>query len=156
VLQTAKTIPGSVFENIACGTILSHDEAWEAARAVGLAADIAQMPMRMETVIGDDGGGISGGQRQRIIIARALAHKPRIVLFDEATSALDNQTQSIVTESLRSMRATRVVIAHRLSTIVNADRIVVLERGRIAQSGTYTDLAAIPGPFADLVSRQRI
>ncbi len=113
VLQTAKTIPGSLFENIACGTILSHDEAWEAARAVGLAADIAAMPMRMETVIGDDGGGLSGGQRQRIIIARALAHKPRIVLFDEATSALDNQTQSIVTESLRSMRATRVVIAHQ-------------------------------------------
>jgi NHLM bacteriocin system ABC transporter ATP-binding protein len=156
VLQTAKTIPGSLFDNIACGTILSHDEAWEAARAVGLAADIAQMPMRMETVIGDDGGGLSGGQRQRIIIARALAHKPRIVLFDEATSALDNQTQSIVTESLRSMRATRVVIAHRLSTIVDADRIVVLERGRIVQNGTYAGLAAVPGPFADLVSRQRI
>lgn len=156
VLQTAKTLPGSIFENIACGTILSHEEAWEAARVVGLATDIAAMPMRLETMIGDDGGGLSGGQRQRILIARALAHKPRIVLFDEATSALDNQTQAIVTESLRNMRATRVVIAHRLSTIVNADRIVVLDRGHIVQAGTYAELVDAPGPFADLAARQRL
>jgi NHLM bacteriocin system ABC transporter ATP-binding protein len=156
VLQTAKTIPGSIFENIACGTILTREEAWEAARAVGLAGDIAALPMGMETMIGDDGGGLSGGQRQRIIIARALAHKPRIILFDEATSALDNQTQSIVTQSLRDMRATRVVIAHRLSTIVDADRIVVLDHGRIVQSGAYADLVGIPGPFAELAARQRL
>lgn len=156
VLQTAKTMPGSIFDNIACGTILTHDQAWEAARAVGLAADIAKMPMRLETMIGDDGGGLSGGQRQRILIARALAHKPRIILFDEATSALDNQTQAIVTENLREMRATRVVIAHRLSTIVHADRIIVLDRGRIVQQGTYQELVDLPGPFADLAARQRL
>jgi ATP-binding cassette subfamily C protein len=156
VLQTAKTLPGSIFENIACGTMLTHDEAWEAARVVGLAADIAKMPMRLETMLGDDGGGLSGGQRQRILIARALAHKPRIVLFDEATSALDNQTQAIVTESLSAMRATRVVIAHRLSTIVHADRIIVLDRGRVAQQGTYAELVEAPGPFAELAARQRL
>jgi ATP-binding cassette subfamily C protein len=156
VLQTAKTLPGSIFENIACGTILTHEEAWEAARAVGLAADIAAMPMRMETMIGDDGGGLSGGQRQRILIARALAHKPRIVLFDEATSALDNVTQAIVTESLGAMRATRVVIAHRLSTIEKADRIIVLDRGHIVQQGTYAALVDTPGVFADLAARQRL
>jgi ATP-binding cassette subfamily C protein len=110
----------------------------------------------METMIGDDGGGLSGGQRQRILIARALAHKPRIILFDEATSALDNQTQAIVTESLRDMRATRVVIAHRLSTIVDADRIVVLDRGRIVQTGAYDELVDVPGPFAELAARQRL
>ncbi len=156
VLQTAKTLPGSIFENIACGTILTHEEAWEAARAVGLAADVAAMPMRLETMIGDDGGGLSGGQRQRILIARAIAHKPRIVLFDEATSALDNVTQAIVTESLGTMRATRVVIAHRLSTIEKADRIVVLDRGRIVQEGTYAALVDTPGLFADLAARQRL
>lgn len=156
VLQTAKTIPGSIFENIACGTILTHEEAWEAARIVGLAADIAAMPMRLETMIGDDGGGLSGGQRQRILIARALAHKPRIVLFDEATSALDNQTQAIVTGSLRNMRGTRVVIAHRLSTIVNADRIIVLDRGHLVQQGSYGALVDTPGLFADLAARQRL
>ncbi|HTX03849.1 MAG TPA: NHLP bacteriocin export ABC transporter permease/ATPase subunit [Candidatus Acidoferrales bacterium] len=156
VLQTAKTLPGSIYENIACGTILTHDEAWEAARSVGLASDLAAMPMQLETMIGDDGGGLSGGQRQRILIARALAHKPRIVLFDEATSALDNQTQAIVTESLRNMRATRVVIAHRLSTIVNADRIVVLDRGHIVQQGSYAQLVDTPGLFADLAARQRL
>lgn len=156
VLQTAKTLPGSIFENIACGTILTHEEAWEAARAVGLAADIAAMPMRLETMIGDDGGGLSGGQRQRILIARALAHKPRIVLFDEATSALDNITQAIVTESLGTMRATRVVIAHRLSTIEKADRIIVLDRGHVVQQGTYAKLVGTPGLFADLAARQRL
>lgn len=156
VLQTAKTLPGSIFENIACGTILTHEEAWEAARAVGLAADVAAMPMRLETMIGDDGGGLSGGQRQRILIARALAHKPRIVLFDEATSALDNVTQAIVTESLSTMRATRVVIAHRLSTIEKADRIIVLDRGHIVQQGTYSELVDAAGPFAELAARQRL
>ncbi len=156
VLQTAKTLPGSIFENIACGTILTRDEAWEAARSVGLASDIVKLPMRMETMLGDDGGGISGGQRQRILIARAIAHKPRIVFFDEATSALDNETQAIVTDSLRTMRATRVVIAHRLSTIVHADRIVVLDKGRIVQAGTYASLIEKPGVFADLAFRQQI
>jgi ATP-binding cassette subfamily C protein len=88
------------------------------------------------------------------MIARALVKRPRIVFFDEATSALDNRTQAIVSASLERLRATRVVIAHRLSTIVYADRIVVIDAGRVVQTGTYAELMAQPGPFAELAKRQ--
>jgi ATP-binding cassette subfamily C protein len=101
-------------------------------------------------------GGLSGGQRQRLMIARAIASRPRILLFDEATSALDNQTQAIVSRSLEALDATRIVIAHRLSTIVKADRIFVLEAGRVVQSGTYAELMAQEGLFAKLAQRQLV
>ena len=110
--------------------------------------------MGIYTVISEGGGNLSGGQRQRLFIARALVHKPQILLFDEATSALDNQTQAIVTESLEQLGVTRVVIAHRLSTIQNADRIYVLANGKIVQQGTFEELAAVKGLFADLMLRQ--
>ena len=112
------------------------------------------MPMGMHTVISEGGGGLSGGQRQRLMIARAIASRPRILLFDEATSALDNRTQAQVSRSLESLHTTRIVIAHRLSTIVNADRIFVLEGGRVAESGTYKELLARDGLFARLAKRQ--
>jgi ABC-type bacteriocin/lantibiotic exporter with double-glycine peptidase domain len=99
---------------------------------------------------------LSGGQRQRLMIARAIASRPRILLFDEATSALDNQTQAIVSRSLEALDATRIVIAHRLSTIVKADRIFVLEAGRVVQSGTYAELIAQEGLFAKLAQRQLV
>ena len=114
------------------------------------------MPMGMHTVISEGGGGLSGGQRQRLMIARAIASRLRILLFDEATSALDNQTQAIVSRSLEALDATRVVIAHRLSTIVKADRIFVLEAGRVVQSGTYAELIAQEGLFAKLAQRQLV
>lgn len=120
----------------------------------GLDDDIRAMPMGMHTVVAEGGGTLSGGQRQRLMIARALVHRPRIVLFDEATSALDNRTQSVVAASLDALQATRVVIAHRLSTVVNADRIVVVEGGRLVQSGTYRELMDQDGPFAELARRQ--
>ena len=120
----------------------------------GLEADIQQMPMGMHTFISDGGGTLSGGQRQRLLIARAIVTRPRIVLFDEATSALANRSQQIVSESLERLQATRVVIAHRLSTVINADRIFVLDQGRIVQSGTYRELIDQPGLFADLAKRQ--
>jgi ABC-type bacteriocin/lantibiotic exporter with double-glycine peptidase domain len=110
----------------------------------------------LETYLGSDGGGLSTGQRQRISIARAIVTSPRILLFDEATSALDNETQAIVMKTLEQLDATRVVIAHRLSTIQNADRIVVLERGKIVQDGSYAELVSVPGPFAELAQRQSI
>ncbi len=110
--------------------------------------------MGMHTVITEGAGTLSGGQRQRLMIARALVSRPRIVFFDEATSALDNPTQAVVTESLDRLRATRVVIAHRLSTIIKADRIFVLEAGRVVQSGTYDELVNKSGLFHDLVKRQ--
>ena len=114
------------------------------------------MPMGMHTVISEGGGGLSGGQRQRLMIARAIASRLRILLFDEATSALDNQTQAIVSRSLEALDATRIVIAHRLSTIVKADRIFVLEAGRVVQSGTYAELIAQEGLFAKLAQRQLV
>ena len=120
----------------------------------GLDADIEAMPMGMYTVISEGANTISGGQRQRLLIARAIVRRPRIVFFDEATSSLDNRTQATVARSLERLKATRIVIAHRLSTIINADRIIVLEAGRIVQSGTYAELIAQPGLFADLAQRQ--
>jgi ABC-type bacteriocin/lantibiotic exporter with double-glycine peptidase domain len=88
------------------------------------------------------------------MIARALVHRPRLLLFDEATSALDNLTQSIVSASLATLNVTRVVIAHRLSTVEHADRIVVLAQGQIVQSGNFAELSSAPGPFADFAKRQ--
>jgi ATP-binding cassette subfamily C protein len=110
--------------------------------------------MQMHTVIGEGASTFSGGQRQRLMIARALVNRPSILLLDEATSALDNRTQALVSASLEKMQATRIVVAHRLSTIVNADRIVVIDGGRIVQSGTYRQLLAEEGVFAQLVRRQ--
>jgi ATP-binding cassette subfamily C protein len=111
--------------------------------------------MGMRTQLSEDGGGLSGGQRQRILIARALAHSPRILLMDEATSALDNRTQSVVTAGIERLGVTRVVVAHRLSTVRRADRIHVLEAGRIVESGSYDELMALRGRFDALAARQR-
>ena len=156
VLQQGQLQTGNVFENIAGARVLTMDDAWNAARLAGLDEDIRAMPMGMHTVISEGGGGLSGGQRQRLMIARAIASRPRILLFDEATSALDNQTQAIVSRSLEALDATRIVIAHRLSTIVKADRIFVLEAGRVVQSGTYAELIAQEGLFAKLAQRQLV
>ena len=114
------------------------------------------MPMGMHTMISEGSGGISGGQRQRIMIARAIAPKPKIIMLDEATSALDNITQKIVSDSLDTLKCTRVVIAHRLSTIRECDRIIYLESGKIVEDGTYDELIARNGRFAELVERQRL
>ena len=154
VLQNVRISNGSIFDSISSGALVTLDEAWEAARMAGFAEDVEQMPMGMHTVVSEGGGNLSGGQRQRLLIARALVLKPRIILMDEATSALDNRTQSIVTESLDRINATRIVIAHRLSTIRNADRIYVVESGRIVQSGNYEKLVNQDGLFARLVARQ--
>jgi ATP-binding cassette subfamily C protein len=143
-----------MFENISSGALITMDEAWEAARMAGLEDDIKSMPMGMHTVISEGGTNLSGGQRQRLLIARSLVLKPSILLFDEATSALDNRTQAIVSESLDKLQVARVVIAHRLSTIRNADRIYVIESGRVVQVGNYEDLANQEGLFARLIARQ--
>ena len=107
-------------------------------------------------MISEGSGGISGGQRQRIMIARAIAPNPKIIMLDEATSALDNITQKIVSDSLATLKCTRVVIAHRLSTIRECDRIIYLENGKIVEDGTYEELIALNGRFAGLVERQRL
>ena len=118
--------------------------------------DIKNMPMGMHSLISEGSGGISGGQRQRLMIARAIASKPKILMLDEATSALDNITQKIVSDSLDSLKCTRIVIAHRLSTIRQCDRIIVLDKGKIIEDGTYDELIEQNGFFAELVSRQQV
>ncbi len=154
VLQDSKLVAASIFENISGSSSLTMEEAWAAARAAGVEEDIRAMPMGMHTVLPEGGIGLSGGQKQRVLIARALARKPRIILFDEATSALDNRTQLIVQESLQMFNITRIVIAHRLSTVREADKIFVMKEGRIVETGRYEELMAQGGVFADLARRQ--
>lgn len=154
VLQNGQLMSGDIFANIVGATDLTQSDAWEAAKAAGLDEDIKKMPMGMQTVISEGSTNIFGGQRQRILIARALAAKPSILILDEATSALDNRTQAIVTKSLNERNVTRIVVAHRLSTIQDCDRIIVLDKGKIVESGTFDELVALNGIFADLVRRQ--
>jgi ATP-binding cassette subfamily C protein len=156
VLQHAQLQPGTIFTNIVGMTAGTHEDAWAAARLVGLDEDILQMPMGMHTVVSGGLSTLSGGQRQRIMIARAIVSRPRILFFDEATSALDNATQQIVSSSLEQLQATRVVIAHRLSTVRNADRIFVLDHGRIVEEGNYDTLMMRNGIFTGLVRRQMV
>jgi NHLM bacteriocin system ABC transporter ATP-binding protein len=157
VMQNGKLFQGDVFSNITISAPqLTMDDAWAAAEMAGIAEDIRRMPMGMHTIISEGSGGISGGQRQRLMIARAIAPKPRILMFDEATSALDNITQKIVSESLEKLKCTRIVIAHRLSTIRECDRIIYLEKGKIVEDGTFDELIAKNGKFAELVERQRL
>ena len=157
VMQDAGVFQGDIYSNIVItAPELTLDDAWEAAETAGIADDIRAMPMGMHTVIGEGQGGISGGQRQRIMIARAVAPKPKILIFDEATSALDNKTQKQVSEALDAMGCTRIVIAHRLSTIRHCDRILVLDGGKIIEDGTYEELIEQSGSFAELVERQRL
>lgn len=156
VLQNSRLMAGSIFENISSSALITMDEAWEAAQLAGLADDIRAMPMGMHTVVSEGGSNLSGGQRQRLLIARALALRPRILLFDEATSALDNRTQAIVSASLDRLKVTRIVVAHRLSTIRNADRIYVLQNGRLIQQGSFEQLAGQEGLFSQLIRRQQL
>jgi NHLM bacteriocin system ABC transporter ATP-binding protein len=154
VLQSGGLRTGSLYENIAGSHSVSMQQAWEAVRLAGLDDDIKAMPMGMYTHLSDAATVLSGGQRQRLIIARALAAKPRILLFDEATSALDNHTQAVVSETLAGLERTCIVIAHRLSTIRKADRILVLDQGRIVESGSYDHLLALGGVFTQLARKQ--
>ena len=157
VMQNGKLFTGDIFSNIIISAPwLTMDEAWHAAELSGIAEDIRRMPMGMHTMISEGSGGISGGQRQRLMIARAIAPKPSVLMFDEATSALDNLTQKTVSESLDSLKCTRIVIAHRLSTIKQCDRILVLDKGKIIEDGTYDQLIQRRGFFAELVARQRV
>jgi ATP-binding cassette subfamily C protein len=154
VLQSGRPMAGSIISNILGSSNLGIDAAWEAARLAGLEDDIKAMPMGMHTVISEGAETFSGGQKQRMLIARALVNRPRIILFDEATSALDNRTQEIVSRSLERLKSTRIVIAHRLSTIQNADRIYVMEGGRVVEEGSYDELIRRGGTFARLAERQ--
>lgn len=156
VLQNVRPLPGTILDSILGAAPLLEEDAWNAARLVGLDDYIRQLPSGMNTVLAELGGDLSGGQRQLLMIARAIACRPRILLFDEATSALDNATQARVSRGLEALSATRVVVAHRLSTVQNADRIIVFDAGRIVEEGTYRELVEKPnGKFSELVRRQQ-
>lgn len=157
VMQNGKLFQGDIYSNITISAPwLTMEDAWKAAELAGIADDIRDMPMGMHTIISEGSGGISGGQKQRLMIARAIASNPKILMFDEATSALDNITQKIVADTLNNLKCTKIVIAHRLSTIRRCDRIIVLDSGKIIEDGTYDELIAQNGFFAELVERQKI
>jgi len=157
VMQDGKLFMGDIASNITISTPSANiDDAWAAAELAGIADDIRKMPMGMQTLVTEGSGGVSGGQRQRIMIARAVCGRRKILMFDEATSALDNKTQKHVSDSLETLDCTRVVVAHRLSTVRHCDRILVVDGGRIAEEGTYDELIAQDGLFAELVARQRL
>ena len=155
VPQDAALVPGSILDNIlVAAPDLDEAAAWHAAERAQMADDIRAMPMGMQTVVSDGASTFSGGQRQRLMIARALVREPRILVLDEATSALDNPTQRRVAASIAAVGATRIVVAHRLSTIRGADQIVVLDAGRIVETGTYDELVRADGVFSQLAARQ--
>ena len=157
ILQTSSLVTGDIYSNIAVASSqLSLEDVWAAAEMANVAEDIRKMPMGMHTIITEGGSGLSGGQRQRIMIARAIASKPKILIFDESTSALDNITQKKVAQALDGLNCTRIIIAHRLSTIRRCDRIVVLEEGSIAEQGTYEALMEQKGIFHELMEKQKI
>lgn len=157
VLQSGSLFAGDLLMNITVASPnATLEDAWRAAEMAGIADDIRRMPMGMQTIVSEGGGGISGGQKQRILIARAVCEKPKMLMLDEATSALDNVTQRHVSDALEHLNCTRIVIAHRLSTIRHANRIIMLDGGKIAESGTYDDLMAANGVFAELVKRQQL
>ena len=157
VMQDAGLFQGDIYSNIVISAPqLSLSEAWEAAEIAGIADDIRAFPMGMHTHVAEGQGGISGGQKQRILIARAIAPKPKLLIFDEATSALDNKTQKHISKALDAMDCTRIVIAHRLSTIKNCSRILVLDGGKIIEEGSYNELMKRDRFFADLVRRQQL
>ena len=156
VLQEARLVGSTIFEVIAAGRALTLEQAWQVAEQVGLAEELRRLPMGMQTLVPAGGATLSGGQRQRLAIARALVGQPRLLVFDEPTSALDNRSQTQVLESLEQLALTRVVVAHRLSTVRNADQILVMAGGRVAQRGRFEELRQQPGPFADLMRRQEL
>ncbi|WP_416478199.1 NHLP bacteriocin export ABC transporter permease/ATPase subunit [Streptomyces sp. LKA04] len=154
VLQHAQPFTGSLLDVIRGTEPYTPEEAMAAAEMAGLAEDIKRMPMGLHTIVSGSGA-VSGGQRQRLMIAQALIRRPRVLFFDEATSALDNETQRTVIESTKALNATRIVIAHRLSTVLDADRVIVMEDGKVAQQGPPARLLAdTGGRLHELVRRQ--
>lgn len=157
VMQDGKLFAGTIYDNIVISNPgLKSEDVWKAAEIACIADDIKAMPMGMRTKLQDGGLSLSGGQRQRLLIARAIASKPDILIFDEATSSLDNITQEKIKESLDSLHCTRIVVAHRLSTIQKCNRILVLENGKIAEEGTYSNLIEKNGIFKGLVEGQQM
>ena len=155
VPQSVRLHPMDLWDNL----VSHHDqvtseEVWTAVRTAEVEAQIKAMPMGLMTMVGASGAVLSGGESQRVTIARSVIGSPRIMLFDEATNWLDNESQAMVMRNLAALTSTRLVIAHRLSTLEQADRIYVLQAGRVVQSGSFRELMAVDGVFRELVKRQ--
>src|SRR5262249_6155753 len=152
VVQKAYVFGTSIRTNIALGNPdASLEDIREAARLACIDDEIMQMPLGYDTPLIAGGGSLSGGQRQRIALARAVLGKPSVLVLDEATSALDSVTERRVQENLERLGCTRIVIAHRLASVVRADRILVMRRGRIVDSGTHQELLAKRSLYGELV-----
>ncbi len=157
VTQHSRLIRGSLLDNIVGSAQgVTEDDVWQAAQTAGIADELRRLPLGLATRVGEDHQSFSGGQIQRLFIARALLRKPAILIFDEATSALDNKTQHEVTSRVAELSCTRIVIAHRLSTVRQADRIYVLDSGRVAAAGTFAELARQDGLFSRLAAGQEM
>lgn len=156
VFQSTSIIAGTLFENIVCGRSCSAEQIVKAIQLSGLAELIVSLPMGLHTILTSGGTTLSGGQRQRIALARALLTEPKILLLDEATSALDNQAQEELTENLSALSVSRIVIAHRLSTVMKADRIYVMNEGKVVDVGTYQELSKKPGIFESFIGQQKL
>ena len=155
VPQEVRLHPEDIWDNIVGDyEEATSKDAWKAAEAAGVHREISAMPMGMMTCVGTGAGVLSGGESQRITIAQALLRNPRVLLLDEATNWLDNENQALVMDNLAKLTSTRIVIAHRLSTLRQADRIFVMQGGRVAQEGAFEDLMDVEGVFRDLVRRQ--
>jgi ABC-type multidrug transport system fused ATPase/permease subunit len=157
VSQDPILFSGSVRDNIRYGRLDATDEeVEEAARLANAETFIREFPDGYDTKVGERGVQLSGGQRQRVSIARAILRDPRVLILDEATSALDAVSEGLVQEALERLQEgrTTLVIAHRLSTVRDADRILVLDEGRVVEEGTHAELIDAAGAYAKLVARQ--
>lgn len=155
VPQSVQLYTQDIWDNIAAHhEQVSSEDIWQAADLSGIKEEVEAMPMGMMTSVDTGSSVLSGGESQRVTIARALVHNPRILLLDEATNWLDNENQAKVMHNLAALTATRIVIAHRLSTLQQADRIYVLQAGKVVQCGSFQDLMEVEGVFSDLVRRQ--
>jgi len=155
VLQNSRLFSGDILSNITIANPdATEDDVWQALETAGIADDIKKMPMGLYTHVSEGAGTISGGQKQRIMIARALISKPSLLILDEAMGALDYQTQKHVSQRIEQLDCTRIIIAHRLSTIRWCDKILVLDKGRIAEEGTFDELERMGGIFASLIKKE--
>ena len=155
VLQNESLIPGTIRQNLMMQPApVTEEQIWKTLETVGIADLVRSYPYGLDTEIGVSGASMSGGQMQKLLIARAIISKPKMIVFDEATSALDNVSQKEIKDALDAMNCTRIVVAHRLSTVKDCDRIILLDKGKIAQEGTYDELVNREGLFRELVMCQ--